>query len=236
MKNKTRFMIKPVVIALAVAFTASTFASAVDATEKTYTEVGSVTYNGWGDSAMAHIAVTSGRALIDHLMTVKALLDTGQYDQARSALVASKEFADAIQRIMPYFTVAEELRNTSDKLVEKNVDVLRTDLLPIYSSLDELAVFAPEGAQKSTDMVKQAQKHAEAGDTARAAKELQAAAAEVEQHTVYLPVDYVDQQVRSAQQALDQKQPDVMTAKTAVEQAVHSLILVVDTVEQTTSS
>jgi hypothetical protein len=236
MKNQKRFLLKPIVTALAVTLAATTYAMPVNATVKPFSEQDSVTYSGWGNPAMAHIAVTSGRALIDHLMTARALLDTSQYDQARSALVASKEFADAIQRIMPYLTVAEELRNTSDKLVEEKVDVLPTDLLPIYASLDEMAVFAPEAAHKSTDMVKQAQKHAEAGDKARAAKELKEAAAEVAQHTVYLPVDYVDQQVRVAQHALDQKQPDVKTAKTAVEHAVHSLIVVVDAVEQTASS
>jgi hypothetical protein len=232
MKKQTRLMLKPVAVALAASLLVSTIAMPVNAAEKSYSELDSVTYNGWGDPAMAHIAVTSGRALIDHLMTARALLKTNQYDQARSALIASREFTDAIERIMPYLTVAQELKDASDRVIEEKVDVLKSDLLPIYASLDELAVFAPEAAKKSKSMVRHAQQHAAAGDRARAAKELKEAAAEVTLHTVYLPVDYVNQQVRVAQYALAEKQPDVKTASTAVDKALHSLVVVIDTVEQ----
>jgi hypothetical protein len=184
---------------------------------------------------MAQIAVNSGRALISHLSTARALLDSGQVDQARSALIVSKEFANAIERVMPYLTVVEEMIDASDRLVEEKVDALQTDLLPIYASLDELAVFAPEAAQNTRSMIKQAQNHAQAGDKVRAAEELKEAAAEVAQHTVYLPVRYVEQQVRVARHALDQKQPDVKIAKTAVQNALDSLVVVVDSVVETAS-
>jgi hypothetical protein len=235
MKYETRTPVKAVVMALAVSLAASGIALPVNAAEKADTELDSVTYSGWGDPAMAQIAVDSGRALIDHLTTARTLLDSEKIEQARSALLASKEFAGAIVRVMPYLTVVEEMMDAGDRVVEDKVDALKTDLLPIYASLDELAVFAPEAAQRTRGMIKQAQKHAEAGDKARAVKELKEAADEVSQHTVYLPVEFVQQQVRVARHALDQKQPDVKTAKTAVQRALDSLVVVVDSVVQTAS-
>jgi hypothetical protein len=185
---------------------------------------------GWGDPAMAEIAVNSGRALVNHLRSAGALLDEGQAAQARSALIASREFADAIERTMPYLLVVEEMRDTGDRVVQENVEALAADFLPIYAGLDELAVYAPEVARKTRGMVKQAEKHAAGGDKKRAAGMLQEAAAVVTEHTVYLPVEYVDRQVRAALYAVNQSKPDLMAAKAAVGRALDSLTTVVDAV------
>ena len=179
---------------------------------------------------MARIAVDSGRALINHLMTARALLESGDVAQARSALLASREFAGAIERIMPYLTVVEELQDVSNRLVQERVEVLSEDLLPVYADIDELTLFAPEVANKTRGMLKQAEQHARNGDQQQSAKVLKEAAAEVTQHTVYLPVDYVEQQIHVAQSALDQSTPDVAAAQAAVEKSLDSLHLVVDTV------
>ena len=70
---------------------------------------------------MAEIAVNSGRALINHLMTARALLANGEVEQARSALIAGREFSEAIERMMPYLTVVEEMMDASDRLVQEKI-------------------------------------------------------------------------------------------------------------------
>jgi len=234
MKTETHFSLKPVAVALAVLLASSSLALPVVAADKAQTEAASeVRYQGWGDPAMAEIAVNSGQALINHLMTTKALLDDGDVVQARSALIASREFADAIERMMPYLTVVEEMLDASDRIVQEKVDTLSEDLLPIYAGIDEMTIYAPQVAGKTLGMLKQAENHAHSGDTRHAASVLRAAASEVSQHTVYLPVSYVERQIRVAQNALNQEKPDVSTAKAAVENSLTSLNLVVDTVIQT---
>jgi hypothetical protein len=234
MKTGTYHALKPVTVALAVLLAGTSLALPVVAADKTDTETTTVTrYQGWGDPAMAEIAVNSGRALINHLMTAKALLEGGEVTQARSALIASREFAEAIERMMPYLTVVEEMLDASNRIVLEHVDALSDDLLPIYAGIDEMTVYAPRVAVKTRGMLKQAENHARSGDTRQAAGVLREAAAEVSEHTVYLPVGYVERQIRVAQNALNQKKPDVSLAKAAVENSLDSLNLVVNTVIQT---
>jgi hypothetical protein len=232
MKTSTRFMTKPVVVALAVSLGAASLSPSVGAADQPYTEDVSITqYSRWGDPAMARIAVDCGRALIRHLETARATLDVNQIGQARSALLASREFADAVTRVMPYLSVVDEIRDASKKVVKEEVEVFAADFLPIYASLDELAGYAPEATKESLNLVKHAEQRATQGDRAGAAKELNEARVDVT--TVYLPVDYVEQQVRVAQNALEQDEPDVKVAKGAVQRALDSLVVVVDSVVQT---
>jgi hypothetical protein len=233
MKAETHFSLKPVTVALAVLLASCSLALPVVAADKTDTETAIVTrYTGWGDPAMAEVAVNSGQALINHLMTTQALLDAGEVVQARSALIASREFAEAIERMMPYLTVVEEMLDVSDRVVQEKVGALSNDLLPIYAGIDEMIVYAPQVAGKTRGLLKQAENHARNGDTRHAASVLREAASEVSEHTVYLPVGYVERQIRVAQNALNQEKPDVSTAKAAVENSLDSLNVVVDTVIQ----
>ena len=234
MKTQTHYPIRSVAVVLATSLAISNISLPVFAEDTTSPEViNAEQYSGWGDPAMAGIAVNSGRALISHLMTARALLDDGEVTQARSALIASREFADAIKRMMPYLTVVEEMLDASNGLVEERIEALSTDLLPIYASIDEMTIYAPEVAKKTRGMLKQAEKHASSGDTKQAAKVLREAASEVSKHTVYLPVSYVDKQIRVAQNALNQEKPDVLAAKAAVNRSLDSLNVVVNTVVQT---
>jgi hypothetical protein len=232
MKTNTRVM--PAMIVMIAALATGMVTTTAYATGKSGTDTLNISeYANWGDPAMAKIAVDSGRALVNHLNTTRALLDTDEITQARSALVASREFANTIQRIMPYLTVVEQLQDASNKVVEENITAFKDDMLPIYANLDELQVYAPEVANRTRGMVKQAEKNAEGGNKQRAAKELTETATEIAQHTVYLPVDFVNGQVHVALQALNQKKPDVTVAKRAVNRALDSLTMVIEEVTAT---
>jgi hypothetical protein len=127
------------------------------------------------------------------------------------------------------------MRDAGNKLVEENVTALKADLLPIYASLDELQVYAPQVAKRTRGMVQKAEQNASAGDKRGAAQVLNKAADDIVQHTIYLPVNYVDEQVHGALYALDQKQPDQSAAKAAVKRALDSVTMVVDEVVGTAS-
>ena len=231
MKTITHYAVKPAVLVLAAILATGTVAVSAAAADKTDSAAISISeYTDWGDPAMAKIAVDSGRALIAHLSTARALLDTGKIAEARSALIVSREFADAIERTMPYLTIVEDMMDASKRVVEEDVTALPADLLPIYASLDELQIYAPEVAARTRGALKQAKKHAAAGDRKRAAKVLVEAADDITRSTVYLPVDYVDVQTRVALYALNMKKPDVTAARSAVDLALRSVTTVVDEV------
>jgi hypothetical protein len=236
MKHTKNYAVTPVVAVLTAVLATGTVVNTASAASPATRETISISeHSDWGDPAMAKIAVDSGRALVDHLSTARALLATGKTSEARSALVASREFADAIKRTMPYLSVAEDMMDASDKVVQENVTALSADLLPIYASLDELQVYAPQVANRTRGMVQKAEKNAAARDRKGAAQVLKEAADDIAQHTVYLPVDYVDAQVRGALYALDQAKPDVAAAKAAVNRALGSVTTVVDEVVSTTN-
>ena len=236
MKSTNRYAVKPVVAVLAAVLATGVVVSTASAASRGDSEtINFSEYSDWGDPGMAKIAVDSGRALIAHLSTARALLDIGRIAEARSALIASREFADAIERMMPYLSVVEDMMDVSNKVVEEDVTALSADLLPIYASLDELQVYAPQVANRTRGMVQKAEKNAAAGNRKDAAQVLKEAADDIVQHTVYLPVDYVDDQVRGALYALNQAKPDVVAAKAAVKRALDSVTTVVEEVDSTAS-
>jgi hypothetical protein len=236
MKSTNRYAVKPVVAVLAAVLATGVVVSTASAASRGDSETINISeYSDWGDPGMAKIAVDSGRALIAHLSTARALLDIGKVAEARSALIASREFADAIERMMPYLSVVEDMMDVSNKVVEEDVTALSADLLPIYASLDELQVYAPQVANRTRGMVQKAEKNAAAGNRKDAAQVLKEAADDIVQHTVYLPVDYVDDQVRGALYALNQAKPDVVAAKAAVKRALDSVTTVVEEVDSTAS-
>jgi hypothetical protein len=234
MTHCTQYSLKPVLVAVALSLAAAYVPLAAHAAGATDTEATGIARSRTGDDpAMAQIAVNSGRALINHLQSARALLDEGRVAQARSALIAGREFADAIERTMPYLLVVEEMRDAGDHVVQENVAAIAADFLPIYADLDELQVYAPAAADKARDMVRKAEKRAAAGDGEDAAAVLKEAAAAVAEHTVYLPVEYVDQQVHAALYAIDRPKPDLPAAGAAVDRALNSLTVVVDSVVAT---
>ncbi len=236
MKTITHYAVKPALVLLVAALATGAVAINAEAASRSGSETISISeYTDWGDPAMAKIAVDSGRALIAHLSTARALLDTGQITDARSALIASREFADAIERTMPYLTVVEEMMDASKRVVEEDVTALSADLLPIYASLDELQVYAPKVAARTRGKLKQVKKHAAAGNRKRAAQMLTEAADDIAQSTVYLPVEYVDEQVHVALYALNQAKPDVSVAKAAVMRALESVTTVINEVVTSTN-
>jgi hypothetical protein len=183
---------------------------------------------GWEDPVMPDVAASSGRALLRHLESAKAYLATNSVTGARSALRDSAEFASAIRLMMPYEVVTDQIENAKQHVVDTSIDVFYADLLPIYGSLDELDVYAPKVAEKAREGVKKAEQHAKAGNRKAAANQLQNVVDEFSQTTVYLPIGYVSDQIRAAETALDKKQPDLTTAKKAVNNALGSLAAVVD--------
>lgn len=211
---------------LAVSLTANSVTAAT-AAEKPAQRSETLTA-GWEDPVMPDVAASSGRALLRHLQTAKAFLATNSVTGARSALRASDEFATAIKLMMPYEVVTDQIENAKQHVVNESVDVFYADLLPIYGSLDELEVYAPKVAAKARESVKKAEKHAKSGNRKAAAEQLQNVVDEFTRTTVYLPIGYVSSQIRAAETALDNKQPDVTTAKKAVNNALGSLSAVID--------
>lgn len=195
----------------------------------------------WNDPVMADIAVTSGRALLNHLLSAKSLLYAGNRDTARGMLYTSSTFADGLKRLIPDKTLSDKsfpfntfpLKNKTSQTetfpTEDNADELYSDLLPLYSGLDKLDLVAPRIAKsvKSKLAAVPQSEHREkrnpsvAADLYRLYKEKPAV-------TVYLPVNYVDNQIQIALQAMNHVPKDEAIAEHAVDNALNHLVIVVN--------
>lgn len=220
----------PLMTAIVFVLSLNTVATPLFAAEVTKEDITVSEYNGWGNPAMASIAVNAGRALVNHLRSADALLNDGDSVQARSALKTSQDFTAAIERMMPYLQVVDEMKDASNKIIEEDISTISLDMLPIYASLDDLQIYAPEIAQRTRAMVKHAEKHSTAGRKKEAVTVLKEAEDIIIKHTVYLPVKYVDEQVKVALSAVNKSKPDTKMAKQAVERAINSITTVVDEV------
>jgi nucleotide-binding universal stress UspA family protein len=181
-------------------------------------------YAGWEDPDMARIAVHGGRSLLRHTRAAHTDLEENKVGEARSALSAAEDFAEGLQLMVPYTVVVDNLRNAKNELLASSRGIIVDDLLPIYSSLDEMAEYAPELAAKAKAKLDEATQHVKKGEKGKAAEKLNEIAADISATTVYLPVLYVENQVEAARNALDQDPPDTKTAKSAVDNAMLSLV------------
>ena len=181
-------------------------------------------YQGWEDPDMARVAVHGGRALLHHVQVAHAALQEHKTGEARAALGAAEDFAEGLQLMIPYTVVVDHIRNAKSQLLATDSDVIVDDMLPIYSSLDEMSAYAPELAGKAKSKLDLAMQHLHRGEKHKAAKKLDEIAADISSTTVYLPVNYVENQIESALVSLDKDPADTKTANLAIDNALQSLV------------
>lgn len=180
--------------------------------------------SGWANPTLAKAAAESGQALLSHLQSARAWLLAGSLDGARDALLTASEFADAMERTMPFVAVADNLETARNKLVAGEEELFYDDLLPIYTSIDDIQIYAPRLARHVQGKMKEAEAQARRGKSQEAAQTLHAVSEEVIHSTVYLPLNYVESQIEVASAAMDGDHPDTAKAQAAIDNALGSLV------------
>ena len=183
-----------------------------------------ISNNGWANPKLAEAAAISGQALLAHLQSAKAFLVAGSLEGARDALFTASEFTNAMERTMPFMAVADDVKTARNKLVSGEEELFYDDLLPIYASVDDMQIYAPELAKHVHSKLKKAEAQARSGKSQDAAQTLREVSDEVTHTTVYLPLGYVDNQIQVAMAAMKGDHPDSATAQSAIDKALNSLI------------
>ena len=197
-----------------------------------YTETVSV-YQRELDPQVAQIAVDTGRALVRDMNGALAHLNAKDTRLARGEVKKSLSLANALQAILPYTVVVDKLANEQGKVDYQDQQAFQDDILPIYSDIEELEVFAPQAAGKAKQHLSEANRHMKAGEKQAAKESLKAVADEISQGTVYLPVGYVRTELQTANGALSKKSPDTGVARTALQNALQSVTGFVDETDVT---
>ena len=181
-------------------------------------------YMGWQDPDMARVAVHDGRALLDHIEAAHAALQENRTGEARAALNAAEDFAEGLQLMIPYTVVMDNIHNAKSQLLDADTGIVVDDMLPIYSSFDEMADYAPNLATNAKAKVDQAVRHLHKVEKPKSSQTLDEIAAEISSTTVYLPVNYVENQIESALAALNQDPANTQTANQAIDNTLQSLV------------
>jgi hypothetical protein len=181
-------------------------------------------FPGWHNPMLARSAELAGQALIGNLKSAQKALDLNEQEKAQHYLNASKDLAKGIRTMMPFTVMVDQIRNAKDNITD-NADLVETDtLLPLYQSLEELDVYAPEVAQQSKTKVGQVEKLAKSGKNIQAVEILDQVEADIADTTVYMPVITVSQYIDGALDALTAKPADKIYAQVEIDLALSSMI------------
>ena len=183
-----------------------------------------ISSRGWANPRLAKVEAESGQALLAHLQSAKAWLVAGSPAGARDALITAGEFANAMERSMPFVAVADDVTTARNKLLAGEDELFYDDLLPIYASVDEMQIYTPQLAGQVHGKVKQAEAQARQGQSREAARTLREVSDQVTHSAVYLPLDYVSNQIQAAKADLKRDQYEPAKAEAAVDNALNSLI------------
>ena len=181
-------------------------------------------FKGWEDPDMARVAVHGGRALLRNVEAAHTALEEGKLGEARSDLRSADEFAQGLTLVMPFTVVVDNIRDAKHKLLGSSQAIVVDDLLPIYANLDEMADYAPKLAAQAKTKLDEALNQAKEGKKTEAAQKLDEVAADISGTTLYLPVRYVERQVALAHTELNKEPADTKAAKTAIDNAMGSLV------------
>jgi hypothetical protein len=183
-----------------------------------------ISSSGWANPTLAKAEAASGQALLSHLQSARAWLVAGSPAGARDALRTAGEFTNALERTMPFVAVADNVTTAQNKLIAGEDELSYDDLLPIYTSIDDTQIYAPELARQVHGKVKAAEAQARHGQSREAARTLREVSDQVTHSAVYLPLDYVDNQIQVAQADLKRDHYEPAKAEAAVDKALNSLI------------
>ena len=181
-------------------------------------------FPGWNNPYLARAAKYAGQALIADLNSAQKALDLNDPKRANHYLAAAEDLAEGIRTMMPFSVTIDQIRDAKGN-INVNADLFETDtLLPIYQSLEELDVYAPEIAQQSRDKVKRTETLAKSGNNLQAIELLDQVEADLAATTVYMPVISVSQHIDNAMAALEKRPANKVDAQEQIDMALSSMI------------
>lgn len=178
---------------------------------------------GWDSTNMEKIVAHTGREVVHHLVAARDALEKKESGKARGNLVAAQRLNYSALQMMPFLSVSEDVFNAKGKLIMGENDTFYDELLPIYSELDALELYAPQAAKKARTHLNKAKGLAHKGDSKAAINSLTDAIVAVSETTLYMPVLYVEGQLKAALYGLNQPKRDTTMAMRAIDSALKSL-------------
>jgi tetratricopeptide (TPR) repeat protein len=165
------------------------------------------------------IISSAGVKVLRHIAQARLDIRNKDVDGVKQELDQADKLFDIIQTGLPTTKVKDRIWVAKKHLEYENTEEVLPDLIPIYSSLDELVDIMPtDVAKKHLDKVKS---HLKAGDKEKAKQSLDAMAAALQYTEVDLPISSTRQLVAQARadlnrEAMDEADNALKTAEDSV--------------------
>jgi len=172
---------------------------------------------------LSDVSEKVGRAVVHQLVKAHEALALGNRDKARNDLRAAGKLNFSVLRVIPFAVLNDDVFNAKGKLAMGETELFYDQLLPIYSELDDLAMYAPEQELKAKLHLRKAESFAHKHNTKAASEKLDEVMNVISETGIYLPVVYVNGQIRAALHDLNQPESNGRTALKAVDNAIESL-------------
>ncbi|MGD8629837.1 MAG: YfdX family protein [Gammaproteobacteria bacterium] len=171
---------------------------------------------------------SAGAKVLRHIAQARADIQNKDIEGAKTALGQAEKLLNIIQSSVPTTTINDQIWVAKKHLEYEDTREVLPDLIPIYTSLDELVNTMPvDTAKKHLD---QAKEQIKAGDSGKARKALEATAAALQYTEIDLPLGTTRQLVSRAKTALDKENPE--EAANALKSAEDSVLILSAAIEQ----
>lgn len=190
-------------------------------------------YPGWNSPQLREVAVRSGRAVIGALRGAQEALEQGDVAGARENLAQASAFSGTIRSLTPYTVVLNRFSNAKQEPLGTTSQIVVDDMLPVFSDVQAVEAFDVEKTAAAGDAKAKSDEQpanaatSEPADASKALagnEQLEAVGEDIAANTLYLPVGYVSSHIASARNALVQGTPNLDVAKSAVADALDSLV------------
>jgi hypothetical protein len=171
---------------------------------------------------------SAGVKVLKHIAQARSEIHGKDLEAAKNELDQAEKLLNIIQQALPTTEVKDRIWVAKKHLEYENSQEVLPDLIPIYSSLDELVDVMPvDVAKKHLD---EARKHLKSGDKEQARKSLEATDAALQYTEVDLPLHATRQLVAEASADLSKEKPD--QADKALKSAEDSVVYLSVAIQQ----
>jgi hypothetical protein len=146
---------------------------------------------------------SAGVKVLRHIAQARSAIHGKDAQSARTELGQVEKLLDIIQAALPTTQVKDRIWVAKKHLEYENTEEVLPDLIPIYSSLDELIDIMPVDMPKKH--LEQAKEHLKSGDKESAMEALEATDAALQYTEVDLPLSTTRQLVAQAKADLDKE-------------------------------
>jgi hypothetical protein len=171
---------------------------------------------------------SAGVKVLRHIAQARSAIHGKDAQSARTDLGQVEKLLDIIQAALPTTTVKDRIWVAKKHLEYENTEEVLPDLIPIYSSLDELIDIMPVDMPKKH--LEQAKEHLKSGDKKSAREALEATDAALQYTEVDLPLSTTRQLVAQAKADLDKEKLE--DANKVLKSAEHSVVYLSIATEQ----